>query len=434
MTKVQSTNGQSRGPAPGWSLGIRHSLVLGHWTMVILLGELLHAKAVARDWPQWRGPNRDGIARGLNPPPQWPEHLKEVFRLEVGEGHAAPVVEEGKLYQFSRERNDEVIRCLDAGSGDELWKHSYSAPYQVDPVAAGHGPGPKATPTVLEGNVYTQGMSSQLYCLNAGTGKIVWRHDLLKEYQADGPQYGTAASLLVEGELVIAQVGDRKQGFVVAFDKQTGKERWKTPSDGPSYCSPTAADLAGTRQVLSFSRNEFLGLAANDGRILWRLPYRTAYEQNIVTPVVWKDRVILAGTGKPTQAFTLEQHGEAFKPKEVWHNGDLRMYMSSPVISGDHLYGHSQNGKLVCLDLQTGQTKWAQGELGEYASTIVAGDKILCLDNTAHFYVIAADPKEFRLIAKVRVSDSPTWAHLAVTPERIYVKDKTRLIAYEMPR
>ncbi len=395
---------------------------------------LLFGVAAAGDWPQWRGPHRDGVAHGLKVPERWPEQLKEVFRVEVGEGHASPVVAGGRLYQFARQGNDEVVRCLDAGTGKELWKHAYAAPYEMDPAAASHGPGPKATPTVHDGKVYTQGMSSQLHCYDAATGKVRWRLDLLKEHQAPGPQYGTAASLLVEGNRVIAQVGDRKEGFLIAFDKDTGKEAWKTLCDGPSYCAPVAADLAGVRQVLTFTRNEFVGVAPRDGRILWRLPYRTAYEQNIVTPVVWKDRVIICGVGKAAEAFTLVREAGALKPQSLWNNGDLKMYMTSPVIAGGVLFGHGQGGKLVCVDLESGKTLWSGGELGQYSSSLLAGDKLLCLDNTSHLFVFQVDPKEFRQLAKLRVSDAPTWAHLCVTPERIYVKDKTHLISYEMPR
>ncbi len=406
----------------------------GLLTILLSLGLLLTVDANARDWPQWRGPNRDGVARGIPLPRQWPERLREEFRVEVGEGHASPVVVQGKLYQFSRQGNEEVLRCLDADTGKELWKRAYAAPYEMDPAATSHGPGPKATPTVVDGKVFTQGMSSQLHCYDARSGKVLWKHDLLKECQAAGPQYGTAASLLVEGNLVIAQVGDRKEGLVVAFDRDTGKEVWKTPCDGPSYCAPLAVDLAGVRQVLTFSRNEFLALAPAKGNILWRMPYRTSYEQNIVTPVVWKDRVILAGVGKPIQSFSLTRQGGELKVNPLWDNGDLKMYMSSPVISGNVLYGHGQGRKLVCVDLETGKTLWSGGEMGQYASTILAGDQVLCLDNTGHLFVFKNDPKEFQQLAKLRLSDSPTWAHLGITPERLYVKDKTHLMAFALPR
>jgi outer membrane protein assembly factor BamB len=386
----------------------------------------------AQDWPQWRGPHRDGTIAAIALPDPWPQRLREAYRVEVGEGHAAPIVVGDRIYLFAREKDHEVIRCLEAGSGKELWKHAYPAPYKMDPAALGHGPGPKATPTFADGKLYTQGMSSQLYCLDAGTGKVLWHQDLLRKYDTPGPQFGTSTSLLVEGDEVWTFTGGRKQGAVIAFDRTTGREKWQTPCDGPAYCSPVAVELAGVRQVLTFSRAEFLSLSPRDGKVLWRIPYTTAYEQNIVTPMVFRDLVILSGYAKPTQAYRVSREGDRFTVKEAWKNDKLRMYMSSPVLDGDHLFGHDQSGQMVCLDAATGKTLWAKGNLGDYVSLILAGKQLLCLDDQAELTVLAASPAAYMELARLRVSDSPTWAHLALTPGRLYVKDKTRLIVYEM--
>ena len=405
------------------------------FTALVLLTATL--PALGQDWPQWRGPQRDGVARGVRPPAQWPDKLRELYRVELGEGHASPVIIAGRLYTFFRAGDREVVRCLDADAGKEVWSFDYAAPYKVDPAAAQHGPGPKVTPTVADGRVYTQGMSSQLYCLDATSGKVLWHRDLAKEYKTDGPQYGTSASLLVDGDLVIALTGGRKEGAVVAFDKSTGQERWKTPTDGPAYAAPMAFALAGTRQLLTFTRGSFIGLSPQDGRILWQIPYTTNYEQNILTPVVWNDLVIISGFARPTLALRVSRAGEQFKAEEVWKNNDLRMYLSSPVIVGDHLYGHNfsrAGGPIVCIDLKSGKTVWSKGRMGDYVSLVVLGDRLLCLDETAELTVLEATPKEYKELAKYKVSDSPTWAHLAVTPGRLYVKDKTRLICFELPK
>jgi outer membrane protein assembly factor BamB len=386
----------------------------------------------ASDWPQWRGPQRDGVALEVKLPAQWPEKLKARYRVEIGEGHAAPVIAGNRVYVFSREQQNEIVRCLDAETGKELWMNSYAAPYKVDPAAAGHGPGPKATPTFAEGKLYTLGMSSQLRCWDS-SGKVLWQHDLLAEYQAEGPQYGTSASLLVEGDLVIALVGGRKQGSVIAFDRNSGKEKWKTACDGPAYGAPVAAELAGVHQVLTFTRGEFVSLLPQDGQILWRIPYTTAYEQNIVTPVVYQDLVIISGYSKPALALRIERVGNKLTAREAWKNAKLRMYMSSPVLKGDSLFGHDQSGQIVCVDAKTGATRWAKGNLGDYVSMILAEDRLLCLDDQAELTVLEADPTAYKEVAKIRVSDSPTWAHLALSGGRIFVKDKTHLICFELP-
>ncbi len=388
----------------------------------------------AQDWPQWRGPKRDGVAPMLKLPERWPSKLTELYRIDAGEGHAGPVVVGGRLFLFFRAKNDEVIRCVDAKFTKQLWEQTYAAGYKVDPAAKSHGPGPKATPTCADGLIYTQGMSSQLHCLEAKTGKVVWTRDLQREYRCEGPQFGTAASILVEGDLIITLVGGTKEGAVVAFDRKNGKEIWKTPCDGPAYCSPVAADLAGTRQVLFFTRAEFLSVSPKDGQILWRIPYTTAYEQNIVTPITYKDLVIISGFGKPCQAFRVTKDGEKLTPREVWKNDKLRMYMSSPVLAGEHLFGHDQSGQIVCLEAKTGRTLWNKGNLGQYVSMILAGDRLLCLDEMAELTVLEANPKEYKEVATYKVSDSATWAHLAIAEGRLFVKDKTRLICYEWPK
>jgi outer membrane protein assembly factor BamB len=392
---------------------------------------LLPLTIAAQDWPQWRGPHRDGTAPQAKLPAAWPQPLaKPAYDLPVGEGHASPVYAQGRLFLFTREKEAEVVRCLDVASGKEQWQFTYAAPYQMDPAAFGHGKGPKATPTYADGKVYTQGMAGQLHCLDVATGREVWKKDLAKEYATTGPQYGTSASILIEGDLAITLTGGRKEGMVVAFDRNTGQEKWKTPCDGPAYQAPYVAMVHGVRQILTFTRREFLSLSPADGKILWRLPYVTDYEQNIVMPVVWKDMVILSGFAKKSQAFRITKAGDTWKTEEVWKADKLRMYMSSPVLAGDHLFAHDQNGFITCVEAATGKTLWSKGRFREYVSMILVGQQLLCLDTEGNLLVLAADPKEYRELARYKVSTSPVWAHLCLAPGRLIVKDKTNVRCY----
>jgi outer membrane protein assembly factor BamB len=395
---------------------------------------LLTVPLVFGDWPQWRGPKRDGESAAVTLPRQWPPQLRRLFSVEVGEGHAAPVVVGDRVVVFARVGEQEVVRAIHARTGEEVWKDSYEAPYTMDPAATAHGKGPKATPTIHDGRVYTHGMSCVFTCYDLQSGKVLWRHDFIKQYQATGPQYGTAASPLIEGNLVLTVIGDAKQGQVLALDRKSGEIRWRTPCDGPAYGSPVAADLAGTRQIVTLTRNTLCGLEPTRGRLLWQTRYHTAYEQNCLTPIVMGDRILISGYMRPTAAYRVTRSGSRFDVTEEWRSDRLKMYMSSPVLHREHLYGLDQTGKFVCLDAKTGQVRWSGGAFGEYASIIRVQDDLLVCDEGGEMAVIAADPGSYQEKARLRLSDQPVWAHLAVVPGVLYVKDRTRLLAYELPR
>jgi len=387
------------------------------------------------DWPQWRGPGRDGQAPAVRLPRRWPGELRLLFQVEVGEGHASPVVWGDRVLVFTRVGDDEVVRALDSLSGRQVWQDSYRAPYSEDPAAVAHGKGPKSTPTVHEGRVYVHGMSSVLTCYDAATGKIHWRHDLLKEYMASGPQYGTAASPLVVGEVVVVPVGDQKEGHLMAFDRQNGKVRWKTPCDGPAYGSPVIGELAGGKQIVTLTRNTLLAVEPGQGRLLWQVRYRTAYEQNCLTPLlIAGDRVIVSGYMRPTVAYRITRTGASYRVAEQWQSDRLKMYMSSPILVQDHLIGLDQSGKLVCMEAKSGTVRWTGGDFGEYASLIHAGGQVLVCDEGGELVVLAADPAAYRELARLRLSEEPVWAHLAIVPGRLFVKSRTRLTAYELPQ
>jgi len=401
-------------------------------TFILLL--ILLGSAAAGEWSQWRGPRRDGHAGDIPLPQHWPKQLREVFRLEVGEGHAAPVLAENRLLLFTRVGEEEVVKALDAATGKEIWRHSYKAPYTMDPAATGHGKGPKATPTVHEGKVYVFGMSAVLSCLDAGSGKLVWRHDFLKELEAPGPQFGTAASPLIDGDKVIVPVGSTKDGWIMAFDRNTGTLVWRCPCDGPAYSSPIAWERQGTRQIVLLTRNLLIGVDASKGTLLWQVKFHTAYEQNCLTPVADRDQLIISGYGRPTVAYKLAGQGKSLRAQEAWSSDRLKMYMSSPVLVDGLLFGLDQTGKLVCLDARTGAQRWSGGEFGEYMSITRCGKHLLCLDERANLCVVAVSSEGYEESARLRVSEEPVWAHLGLAPGRLYVKDRTRLLAFELPR
>lgn len=210
---------------------------------------VLKAPLPPPDWPQWRGPWRNGEAMALAKRAEWPQALKAAWKVEVGAGHSAPVVSGGRVYQFSRQGEQETLQALDLATGARVWSQSYPAPYRMNPAASSHGPGPKATPAVADGRVFTFGIAGVLSAFDAASGRVLWRRDFGQEYGATSPLFGSAQSPLVDGARVIVHVGGPGSGALTAFDAATGATAWSWKGDGPAYASPVTAQIGGLRQV-----------------------------------------------------------------------------------------------------------------------------------------------------------------------------------------
>lgn len=378
----------------------------------------------AVDWPQWRGPNRDGIAGGFSEPKAWPDKLKLRWRVTVGEGHSSPVVAGGNIYLHTRQGEREVVSCVRPDNGQVIWQEGYTASYTMNPAAARHGKGVKSTPVVEGGRIFTLGINGTLSCFDAKTGQPQWR----KEFSP--PTFGTAMSPVVDHGLVIAHVGTSGGGALTAFDAQTGAEKWGWKGDGPAYASPIVVELAGTRQVVTQSQRNIVGVSAATGELLWRIPFTTPYEQNIVTPVLYHDTLIFSGLNNGTMAVKLSKRGSQWSTETIWHNKDVSMYMNSPVVSGDLLFGltNRNRGQFFCLDLRDGATLWTSDpRQGDNAAIVEAGSLLLLLTDSAELTVARPSAKGLEPLRKYTVADSPTWAHPVILNNGILIKDATTL-------
>jgi outer membrane protein assembly factor BamB len=392
---------------------------------------LIAVTVVAGDWPQWRGPNRDGLVADATIPATWPKVLKEGWKVTVGVGHSSPVMSNGKIYVFARQGEEETLLCLDATTGKELWRSSQPIAYEMNPAATGHGKGPKSTPVVSNGNVYTFGISGVLSCHDAKTGKVKWRKEFAKDYKATSPLYGTAMSPLVLDGLLIAHVGGQDSGALTAFDGETGSVKWTNNVDGPAYASPIAVNLAGVKQIVTSMQKQIVGVDAASGKLLWKLPAKSQYDTNSVTAVVYKDTLVLSREEQGLIAIRLSKQGAEVAPQEIWTNKDVMLYMNTPVLQANQLFAMSvrNKGQLVSIDADTGKTVWqSPGRMGENAAILnLAGKAIVALTNDAKLYVLSPAAKEFMPVAQYTVADSPTWAHPLITGNRIYIKDETSL-------
>jgi outer membrane protein assembly factor BamB len=400
--------------------------------MAVALLLVVSRDAAPADWPQWRGPSRTGVAAEAITD-HWPAgSLPRGWSVEVGEGHAGPVVSGNRVYVHAGASGDEVISALDLADGRRVWSHTQPVAYTPTAAAAGHGRGPKATPLLHRGRLYAFGATGTLTCLDMATGRLLWRREFPQGY----PVYGAAQSPVADGDLVIVHVGGSR-GALTAFDAATGADRWTSSAPGgAAYASPIIATIGGTRQVVTLTETHVVGVAAADGALLWSAPFTTMYEQNAVTPVVFGDLVIVSGIEKGVLALRIQREGPRWEARKAWETADASFYMSSPVLAGTRLLGfsHRQKGQLVALDAATGRLLFAgPGRQGESASLVLAGEDLLVLTTAAELIVVKPGGERFTPVATYGVGDSATWAHLALAPKALLVKDAHALTLWRVP-
>ncbi|MFC1560905.1 PQQ-binding-like beta-propeller repeat protein [Candidatus Latescibacterota bacterium] len=378
----------------------------------------------AQDWTQWRGTNRDGKVAGFEAPVQWPSEMTQKWNVSVGSGDATPALVDNKLYVFTRQSADEVILCLDATSGKELWQNRY-ATQSVSGPASSH-PGPRSSPTVSDGMIITFGACGMLSCLEKDTGKVVWRHDA---FSKGVPQYFTGMSPIVVDNICVAHLGGNDTGELIAFDLTTGKEKWKWTGDGPAYGSPIMLTVEGTKQIVVQAEKNIVSIAVDDGRQLWQVPtsaQRRFY--NSATPIVDGHTVIFTGQGQGTRAVTVQKQGNDFTVKELWRNEELGTAYNTPVLKDGLLFGLSDRGRLYCMNAGTGQTAWAdENSHPNFGALLDAGSVILALPSDSELISFTPSGKGYEELARIKVSDTPVYAHPVIAGNRIYVKDEATL-------
>lgn len=403
------------------------------------------ASSVKADWPQFRGPGRDGHSLDAQFPKTWPaEPPKPKWTADIGLGFSGAAVSRGRLFIHARndEKGEERCLCLDANTGKQLWEVSYSCRFKApDPTA---GKGPNATPSIDRDRVYFFGLGGMLTCAAFDSGKVLWQHDCEKEFwgvkkttngdDAWFPPCGASASVLVDGQTVIVPVGGKKAGAVSGFDRETGKLLWSALEDRSSYASPLIASPGGVKQVVAFTGTRMVGLRHADRELLWDHAFPTRYEQTIITPVVWKDLVIFGGEVKPTVGVRLTADGTKVKKEIAWTSDDLKLYVSSPVVFRDHLIGFDfRTGKLACLKLADGSVAWTSPSLGtKHVSLVLAGDVLLTLTLDGELRVAKVSTDDYTELAKWKVSEKNTYAHLAVVGNTLFVKGPQTLLCYEL--
>lgn len=394
-------------------------------TIAVLVGLTMTASA---QWPQWRGPNRDGVVPKASVPAAWPEKLTPKWKQTVGEGYASPVVGDGRIYVHSRQDPDEVVTALDLATGKPLWTQRYQAAFNKNKYATQMSKGPFSTPLFANGRLYTLGTSAVLTAFDAASGKVVWRKDWSKEIDTSRMFTGTAMSPIITDGLLIVHVGDDDAGAFRAFDPATGTEKWALPGHGPGYASPVVTTFGGTRQIVTLTDKAVVGVEIASGKELWQIPFPDEFNENIVTPVVAGDILVVSATRKGTIGYRIARSGAKFTPTQAWTNADVPMYMSSPIVDGNNVYGFSnkRKGQLFCLDASTGKVAWAtEGRSGMNASLQSAGSDLVVLTTDGDLLVVKRTPAKYEEVRRYKVADGQTWAQPVLLGTQIVVRDAT---------
>ena len=394
--------------------------------LVSALAAHLHAQAGPADWPQWRGPNRDGVISSFTEPKSWPEKLTRKWKVDVGLGYATPVVIGNRVYMFARQGDEEVLAALDADTGRVLWRTTYPAAFTISPAAARHEKGPKATPTFADGKLFTLGMTGIVSAFDAATGKRLWQ----TPPSQPGPLYHTSMSPLVDRGLAIVHVGSHGRGALTAFDVNTGVVKWRWDGDGPGYGSPIVAEFDGTRQIITFTQDNLVGVSASTGALLWKRRFETNYTQNCITPVLYGQTVIVSGLDKGVTAFKLVKANGQWSPVDVWENTEVSMYMANGVIVHDTFVAlsHKNSGQFFALDARTGKTMWKSApRQATNAAISRAGDLLFILKDDAELLIARSGAKGLETVKTYAVADSATWSAPAVSGRRLFVKDVASL-------
>ena len=392
-----------------------------------------NATTAASTWPQWRGPDRDGLVSG----PAWPEkldtnHLREVWRVELGPSYSGPIVGADRVFTTeTKDKKFEIVTAFDRSTGKQLWRAQWEGAISVPFFAKSNGDWIRSTPALDGDRLYVAGMRDVLVCLDARDGKEVWRKDFVKELKTPLPDFGFVCSPLIDGDAVYVQAA---AGFV-RLNKHTGEVVWRTLADkggmwGSAFSSPIIATLAGQRQLLVQTRDQLAGVNLADGKVLWSQPVEAFRGMNILTPVAHNDTLFTSSYGGKTIGFKVAQADGTFKVTQSWTH-KAQGYMSTPVVINGVAYEHLKSQRMMAIEVETGRELWTASEgFGKYASLVAQGDRILALDQRGLLYLLRANPKQFELLDKRRLNDAESWAHLAVAGNDLFVRELNALAAY----
>jgi len=422
---------------------VRSSLIMGSLLAVLQGGGL---SVSADDWPQWRGPLRDGVWRETGIADRFEGgQLPIRWRVAIKPGYAGPAVAEGRVFVTDRDRDKhtERVLCLDVGTGQLLWRHEYACTYGVS-----YDSGPRATPTVRDAKVYTLGAMGHLFCLDACDGRILWTKDCVKDYRAPVPVWGFASAPLVDGERLIALIGGADTAAVVVFHKDTGREIWRSLSAREiGYCPPVIIEAGGTRQLIVWMPEELCSLDPHSGEVHWRQPFHCESGLSIATPITDGHRLfvstfyngpLMLRLAATRSAATVLWKGESDSELDT---EKVHCLMSTPWLKDGYLYAVGGYGALRCLDAETGARVWETyqptgNDRWWNAFLIPCGDRVFIANEQGELITARLSPKGYEELSRARLIE-PTnrvrrrdvvWSHPAFANRHVFARNDKAIV------
>lgn len=400
-----------------------------------LLAHVFVASCVGADWPGWRGTHRDGhTSESL--PSGLPANASSSWRLSIGHGYAGPVVSGDTLVYLDEQQGSETAHAVDRKNGVERWKTGFAKAWSDE-----FEPGPRCTPLIDGDRVYVQSAQGVFACLSLTDGHRLWGLDFkdLGMVWVNERQSGVGASVrrghtgspVVDGDRIFVQTSATGGKSIVALDKKTGKLLWQALDDHTSYSSPVMATLAGRRQFVAATANGLVGLDSASGSTLWRTPFQTGANRNVLTPIVVGDDVFFAShtTGLRCQRIAVE--GSVQKSTERWFNRQLRINMPTPVVAGAHLFGVGASRDFICVDLETGTLRWSERGFGDVANVITDGNRLLVQLDSGEVRLIEAKSEGYRESGRFQACGK-TYSHPAWSEGVLFVRDPQSLAAWPL--
>jgi outer membrane protein assembly factor BamB len=386
------------------------------------------------DWPQWRGPNRDGVSTETDILTDWPASgPKVLWEAKVGEGFSSVAVVKGRVFTIFQDGDNESVVSWDAESGKEVWRHSYACAYKNS-----YGNGPRSTPSVDGDFVYTVGATGIMHCLKAFTqnpkGELVWAKNLLQEFAAPTPQWGVAFSPLIEGNRIYIMPGGPAGNSLAALDKTTGAILWKNLEDPAGYSSPIAATFQDQRQIVFFTGIRLVGVHPDTGGELWHYDWPTSYHCNVATPIIVPDYVFLSsGYARGCAMLKIDKIGGQWKPSFVYkHRRIMKTQFTSCVRSKDHVFGFD-DVNLTCMNFHTGEVQWEKHGF-DIGSVLLVNDHLIIYGANGLLALAEANPTKY--VEKSRFPFSAQkracWSVPVVSNGRLYVRDQVKLVCFDV--
>ena len=410
-----------------------------YFKLIALLGLLLSmtgtALAQSSDWAQWGGPQRNFISDAKGLATTWPATgPQRLWQRALGEGYSAIAVERGMLFTMYRKDENEIVVALDAATGKTFWEFSYAAPFssQYDMT---NGPGPHATPLVSGDLVFTAGATGKLHCLDKKTGKLVWSHDLLKEFQGTLRVNGYSCSPVAYKDKIVMMVGGPSSSLV-AFNRKDGSVAWKKHDFKNSTSSPIIINVDGQDQLVAFMYGEVIGVDPNSGNLLWNQPHPAEFGLNTSTPVWGPDNLLFisSGYGGGSRVLKLSRVGDKTNVEELWANRLMRIHFTNAIRVGDLIYGSSGDfgpAPFTAVDVKTGNVLWRHRSFPR-ASFLFADGRFIILDEDGQLLLATATREGLTVTSKVELLSNPSWTVPSLSGTRLYLRDRKNIVALEL--